>query len=119
MVRPKRRRAEVTEQREPTQVALLLGQTCSNGTVSGTFETVSFNRGRRQPASPKRRTNKSVRELLENYIATRKAAGEQPTLSGAEELGLRNGVRRSQVREVYPGLEGAEVRRGRPRISPK
>jgi len=112
IVRPTRRQAKAT----PAQVASL-GQTCNNGTLSGTFKPISFKNPRRQPANSKRRTAKCIRELLENYIVTKKAAGEQPTLLGAEELGLQNGVRRSQVRQIYPELNGAPVRRGRPRIS--
>ena len=114
-MRPKYQQAKATQQREPIQMPLLLEQTCSNGIVSGAFKLISFKAGRK-PANPKRPKLKAVREFLENYIATKDAGGEQPTQREAEELGMQSGIRRSQVREVYPELQGAVVRQGRPRI---
>ena len=97
-------------------IPMLIGQTTSNRTLSGTVEPIKFKDARRKPANSKRPSEKAVKKFLENYVKTKKEAGEEPRKCEAEELGMQNGIRRSQVREVFPSVNGAKVRRGRPRI---
>jgi hypothetical protein len=119
--RVRREGAKATE-----QIPLLLGQAVSNSVVDK-FKTISFNeaetirsnKARRKPLKPTRPPAKEVMKFVEDFIAEKEASGEQPTLREAEERGFQINIRRSQVREAYSELKGAEVRRGRPRISPK
>jgi hypothetical protein len=77
---------------------------------------------RKMPAAtpPGPVTEKIAERFAAEYIFAAKAAGKHPTMAGLEASALKAGKRggRDYLRAAFRRIQGADVRRGRPRNSP-